>query len=809
MGTVEKFMFLMSRLFVCASFLLLSLNAVAAPAKLIPNNQWQMVSIPADSSNSPTVGELFGDDLPVSGYGTIWVIYGWNPPTETSPGAYYLPLLNQSFTSGRGFWILQRTGTDVWIDVPDSTPAVTLAPEVGCASVGGCDNTSLSTHPDHGAWNMVGYNQDLPFEFDQARFVFGAGRCETGCSLATAAKSPALIAPNPWRYVGPAIGYEAITESSVLQPWDAFWLYTYPAAHSGSSESRLLLSSTKQVPSEPQMSGYEPIFIEDFTAPLSSDKWNSGLLWGPYLPINSEEQFYVDSMGLHEGFAYDPFLITEEGTLKITAVESTASLQPPLRPDEDDPVWRDYLEYRFNPDYNPDEVNYLSGILTSYETFRFSHGYVEARAKVPAGAGLWPALWLLPVHYVERIPEIDIMEFLGQNRNEVHHTYHYFLPEQDWKAVSTPTYKTIGPDFSADFHTYGVAWEPGQIIWYVDGMETKRITEADYIIAGQSMYLLLNLAVGGSWPGTPTPETAFPAEFEVDYIHVYQKKQSLPVDLDNYQLVFNDEFTGNSLDASKWSTRFVWGPFEVINNEQQYYVDALGADASSDYTPFSLSGGATPDTGLLTITARTAAESGDMPRVQPSKDDQYFVENPVSWFRDDYETPAYTSGIITSRESFRFVNGYAEIRAKVPEGDGLWPAFWLLNMFYVGSTPEIDVMEILGENTSEVHHSYHYRDTNGTLISVSDKTLLPPDTPSFSEDFHTFGVQWTHNSIHWYVDGELAYSVAETAEAYQLMYVLANLAVGGSFNSVPLDPEVIPAELVIDYIRVYQSHDSQ
>jgi len=151
------------------------------------------------------------------------------------------------------------------------------------------------------------------------------------------------------------------------------------------------------------------------------------------------------------------------------------------------------------------------------------------------------------------------------------------------------------PTATSQFHTYGVAWEAGQIIWYVDGVEEHRITAADYDISKQSMYILLNMAVGGAWPGSPNASTSFPAEYEVDYVRAYKKKSVAPITQavlqSEYQLMFSDEFNGSTLDATKWNTAFLWGPYLPINNEEQYYVDSLGSDSDKAYSPFDVSAG--------------------------------------------------------------------------------------------------------------------------------------------------------------------------------------------------------------------------
>jgi beta-glucanase (GH16 family) len=144
---------------------------------------------------------------------------------------------------------------------------------------------------------------------------------------------------------------------------------------------------------------------------------------------------------------------------------------------------------------------------------------MEMRAKVPKGKGLWPAFWALPPEG-KWPPEIDVMEVLGHQTNTVHLHYHY--------NDSTGTHRNsggayTGPDLAADWHTYAVSWEPGAIRWYVDGVERRAaFTDARYI-AAEPMYLLLNLQVGGSWPGSPDVTTPFPSDFEIDYVRIYQR----------------------------------------------------------------------------------------------------------------------------------------------------------------------------------------------------------------------------------------------------------------------------------------------
>jgi len=175
--------------------------------------------------------------------------------------------------------------------------------------------------------------------------------------------------------------------------------------------------------------------------------------------------------------------------------------------------------------WNGTTYNYTSGMVSSGGRsgeipagFTYKYGYAETRVKIPAGKGLWPAFWTLPADY-SWPPEIDAMEILGDSPNVVNMTYHYL---DGAGAHQSPGTAWTGPDFSAGWHTFGVDWQPNAIVWYVDGVERKRFTDAAAITAAPQ-YLLLNLAVGGNWPGSPDAATQFPADYLVDYVRVWDR----------------------------------------------------------------------------------------------------------------------------------------------------------------------------------------------------------------------------------------------------------------------------------------------
>lgn len=159
---------------------------------------------------------------------------------------------------------------------------------------------------------------------------------------------------------------------------------------------------------------------------------------------------------------------------------------------------------------------YTSGLIDSRGKFYQTYGRFEARVKVPKGKGLWPAFWLLPED-ASWPPEIDILEFLGHIPNIVHMTLHAPGPG----GVISQHKEFFGPYFPKEFHTFAVEWEPKEMRFFVDGKVRATYTEH---IPDKPHFIILNMAVGGDWPGKPDDPKVFPARFEVDYVRVWAKE---------------------------------------------------------------------------------------------------------------------------------------------------------------------------------------------------------------------------------------------------------------------------------------------
>lgn len=182
--------------------------------------------------------------------------------------------------------------------------------------------------------------------------------------------------------------------------------------------------------------------------------------------------------------------------------------------------------------------SYTSGRISTQNKQTFTYGRFECRAKVPKGQGYLPAFWLMAndenvYGQWPRCGEIDCMEVMGQETNKAYGTIHYGNPHSE----SQGTYYTGADeaDFSDGFHTFTCDWEPGKITWYVDGVKYHEESDWYSTTVGQGtltypapfdqpFYIILNLAVGGSWVGNPNDETSFENNpYEIDYVRVYQK----------------------------------------------------------------------------------------------------------------------------------------------------------------------------------------------------------------------------------------------------------------------------------------------
>ena len=173
--------------------------------------------------------------------------------------------------------------------------------------------------------------------------------------------------------------------------------------------------------------------------------------------------------------------------------------------------------------------NYTSARLKTLGTFAQTYGRFEARIRIPRGQGIWPAFWMLGENVDAAgwpaCGEIDIMENIGREPNIVHGTLH----GPGYSGGQGPTASFTGPTpFADDFHVFAIEWEPATIRWYVDGNLYSTRNASDLPgsarwVFDHGFFMLLNVAVGGDWPGNPDDTTALPQEMVVDWLRVYKR----------------------------------------------------------------------------------------------------------------------------------------------------------------------------------------------------------------------------------------------------------------------------------------------
>ncbi len=189
-----------------------------------------------------------------------------------------------------------------------------------------------------------------------------------------------------------------------------------------------------------------------------------------------------------------------EGNLRITAIQESYENQP-----------------------------YTSARIVTRGLFEPLYGRIEARIKLPTGQGIWPAFWMLGANLKEvgwpQSGEIDIMEYRGQEPSVIHGTIHG--PGHWGDQAVTKRFDLVGARFDEDFHVFRVDWEKDSITWYVDDQlyhtATPASVEEGEWVYDHPFYILINLAIGGGFVGSPDAQTTFPQQLVVDWVRVYQK----------------------------------------------------------------------------------------------------------------------------------------------------------------------------------------------------------------------------------------------------------------------------------------------
>ena len=222
------------------------------------------------------------------------------------------------------------------------------------------------------------------------------------------------------------------------------------------------------------------VYNDDFTVPFDPTKYNTCYAWACSAGWNGELERYTTSQ-----------VTTHNGVLDLQAAKQDITAHNVL-------------------------YHYVSGMVTTADHFSFQYGYTEIRFQLPKGQGFWPALWMLAQNG-QPITELDMLEVLGNDTSTIHMGVHY--ADSNNKNAHSGTQYT-GSDLSSGWHTIGVDWQADHITWYLDGVQRHIETNSVYI-PHTPMYIIANLAVGGTWPGNPDSTTPFPSSMLLDYIRVY------------------------------------------------------------------------------------------------------------------------------------------------------------------------------------------------------------------------------------------------------------------------------------------------
>ncbi len=239
---------------------------------------------------------------------------------------------------------------------------------------------------------------------------------------------------------------------------------------------------------------------------------------------------------------------------------------------------------------------------------------------------------------------------------------------------------------------------------------------------------------------------------------------------ERYQLVFSDDFNGDSLDTTKWGYNYSWGH-------------------SHNHAAWCVPENVIVKDGILTL----KGENKQHPDAQGKQ----------GTFNNKKYDIVYTSGAVNTHHKYNFDYGYFEARMKMPKGKGMWPAWWMLKD---GWPPEIDMLEVLCSKPNELHVNFHYGPAWNEHYSHEQVLNLGYST---SDDFHTYGFEWTPDYMRYYVDGvQVGHDFTNKSAIKEAtgMYMILNLAIDG-WDGKPDSSTQWPAEFCIDYVRAWQLNE--
>ena len=326
---------------------------------------------------------------------------------------------------------------------------------------------------------------------------------------------------------------------------------------------------------------------------------------------------------------------------------------------------------------------------------------------------------------------------------------------------------------------------------YIYGLWFQPIQEDMQLRIGYPLNGQQGGSVGNNWvtysfignPNAPRPDVSDQGDIEI----------GTPSDpsIAGMDLVWQDEFGGTALDTSKW------------NYELGYYI-------SND--PNSWGWGNAEQQHYTNSSQNVFVQNGSL-NIRALNDPQSFPQDPN-------RIAQYSSGKINTKDKFSFQYGRVDIRAKLPTGDGIWPALWMLPEDSVygawAASVEIDIMEAKGRLPGTTSGAVHFGGQWPVNQYIAGEYYFPSGQ-TFANDYHVYSMVWEDDNIKWYVDGKFFFKVT-SAQWYsvaapndpdapfdQPFYLIMNLAVGGYFDGLRTpDPSDIPATMQVDYVRVYE-----
>jgi beta-glucanase (GH16 family) len=234
--------------------------------------------------------------------------------------------------------------------------------------------------------------------------------------------------------------------------------------------------------------GFDLVLADEFEKPtLNRSLWSTTMAFVGRTGLRYHNPSYLS-------YSTDQDVVIHDGTLRLRADAVEVEGTEPLG-----------------------TFGYSQGFVSTRQHFVFTYGYVEVRARMPGGRGVWPTIWLMPVDD-SWPPEFDIVEYYATPQH-----VRFGLASGDMHEVHWDDIKFVLPSVEEEFHTYALLWEPGRAVWYLDGVPKLEVIGQQ--VPSEPMYLILNNGVSSRFgpSGEPDGSTIFPNFLEIDYVRIYQR----------------------------------------------------------------------------------------------------------------------------------------------------------------------------------------------------------------------------------------------------------------------------------------------